>query len=175
MNKAIPAGNFSFCLITLLFVATLMSSCGKHESAGSAMGTATGAVIGASVAGRRDTGTGALIGGLVGNVIGGSMGRAADNEEKEAQQERIQRRHARQKAIAQQELERVKRENRMLKQKWCSCCNRQIMIAGAKSCTSCGGGLIHERYCRECAIVFSPQSGYRYCPYCPRGAVLSAR
>lgn len=162
-------------LLIIVFGATIITGCGKHETAGSVMGTTTGAMIGASVAGRKSTGTGALIGGLIGNAIGGSIGREADEEERQIEYERNERHHARRHAITQHELDRIKTENRILKQKWCSSCNRHIDLAGAKSCPSCGGELIRERYCRECAAVFNPQSGYRYCPYCKHGTRLLAR
>lgn len=162
-------------LCALLCVVMVISSCGKHEADGGVMGAATGALIGSSVSKNKDSAKGALIGGLIGNTIGRSIGRAADDEELDQALAARERRHARHREQTQHELERVRDENRRLKEKWCSRCGRQVSIARAKSCPSCGGGLFHERYCGRCLNTFSIQSGYRYCPYCPVSRPLNLR
>ena len=156
--------SFSACL-ALAF----LSSCGKHETTGSVIGTGAGALIGAAVT--KNSGTGALIGGLIGNVFGGVAGRAADEEEREEKREHEARVHARQLATRDH-------ENRILRQqmtKWCVDCNREATIHGANSCTSCGGNLVHEKFCTRCTTLFSPKEGYRYCPYCKTKILLSSR
>lgn len=173
MEKTHTISLYFLCLT--LVASFLISGCGKNEAAGGAVGGASGALLGAAVSGSHSRGTGALIGGLAGTLLGSTIGRSADDEEKEEEQEYRERKHAQETAQAQHELDRVKQENRMLKQKWCSHCNREVTLAGAQSCPSCGGQLIHERYCRECMACFSPQSGYRYCPYCKNGQQLCAR
>jgi hypothetical protein len=166
----------SFILLgSTLVIAILTSGCGKNESCGSVMGTATGAVLGAAVTNSKNRVVGAALGGLVGNLVGGSIGRAADEEEDAERQEHVARIQARRDAATQHEISRIRAENEQLKQRWCSRCNRQVTLTGANSCPSCGGELIRERYCRECSTVFSPTSGYRYCPYCKRAQALACR
>lgn len=158
---------FTHIFLLVLFCYTLLiTSCGKHESTGGVMGTATGAIIGASVAGKHDKATGAIIGGLLGNVVGTSVGRAADDEEREEDRARTNRVHARERARHEHEIRRMHQENQKLKQRWCDCCNREVAISGASTCPTCGGELIQKRICVECRSTFSPTSGYRYCPYC---------
>jgi len=157
--------------LTILGIALLLpfiSGCGKHEAAGSAVGTGAGALIGASVAGRHSQGTGALIGGLIGNIVGGTVGRSADNEERE---EKTARRNANyRQAIAQ-----AHEENRRLRQKWCCNCSCQVNMEGARSCPRCGHELIREKFCTSCRTVFSPKTGYRFCPYCRDHTILASR
>lgn len=162
-------------IFTACFGMAIITSCGKHETTGGVMGTTTGAIIGASVANRKNTATGALIGGLIGNAIGRSIGQEADEDERQIQYEHNEKRHTQRHAMAQQKIDQLKYENRILKQKWCPSCNHVINLVSAKSCPSCGSELIRERYCRECSSIFSPQSGYRYCPYCKQGTRLATR
>ena len=70
------------CFFLIIGLIIVLTGCGKHETSGSVMGTATGALLGASLAGKHSKGSGALIGGLVGNMLGGSVGRGADEEER---------------------------------------------------------------------------------------------
>lgn len=151
------------------FTLLILGGCGKNETAGSVVGTGAGALIGASVA--KNSGTGALIGGLIGTVLGGAVGRSADDNEREEVEERRERAHARELALRE-------RENQVLRHqltKWCADCNRKATVVGANSCTSCGGNLIHEKFCTRCTTLFSPQEGYKYCPYCKTKVLLSSR
>lgn len=153
----------------LLLVVMLFSGCGKNEGAGGALGAAGGGLIGNVVAGKNSKAAGTLIGGLLGGIVGSSLGRAADEEEEldrtVKKQERIA--HARQIECLQEENERLRRDL----VKWCSGCGRRCELAGACSCACCGSPLIREKFCHECKTIFSPRSGYQYCPYC-RGHVL---
>lgn len=164
-NNSLSSG---IIIVALGSVTSLLflPGCGKNEATGGAMGTATGAVIGASVAGRHNTGMGALVGGLIGNVVGSGIGRAADDEDREKEQEQRERVHASREAMSQHELARMEEENKRLREKWCKACGRHVTLAGAKSCPSCGGELISKRQCPQCNETFNPASGYRYCPYC---------
>lgn len=159
-----------------------MCGCGKNETAGSLVGGGAGAAIGAAVSGSHNSGTGALIGGLAGTLLGSTIGRAADDDERDEETVREREHQARiraqQEARHRHEVAQVQAENRVLKQtldRWCINCNRHCTLVGANSCPSCGGQLIHEKVCHMCAAVFSPKSGYRYCPYCRSGVMLSAR
>ena len=176
-----------FGLTFVLFICsiaglTLTCGCGKNESAGTVVGGATGAIIGAAVSGGHNQGTGALIGGLAGSLLGSTAGRAADDEDRE-EEHAVEREHqsrlrAHQEACHSHEIAHIQAENRILKQtivRWCASCNREINLVGANSCPACGGQLIHERFCKMCATTFSPKSGYRYCPYCRDGILLSIR
>jgi len=174
----------STALLTTIVFATLLTfcGCGKNEAAGSLVGGASGAAIGAAVCNSHNRGTGALIGGLAGTLLGSTVGRGVDDDEREEDHAREREYHARvqaqQEARHRHEVARVQAENSALKQtlnRWCINCNRQVNLVGANSCPGCGGQLIHERFCRGCAQTFSPTSGYRYCPYCREGVVLSAR
>jgi Zn finger protein HypA/HybF involved in hydrogenase expression len=155
--------------------AIFLSSCGHQETAGGLIGAGTGAAIGASVTGHNDQGTGAVIGALAGGLLGGAIGRDGDEEENREEREYQDRIQARRNAEHQQEIARMRAENERLKQRWCARCNRKVTLTGANSCPTCGGELIHERYCRECATVFSPTTGFHYCPYCRQGQALAAR
>lgn len=160
-----------FFMILTLFI----SGCGKNEHSSSIIGTTSGAFMGASISKKHNRATGALLGGLIGNVIGRTIGQEADAKEEEIIHERCERQHAREKALVQRELEQIRSENKALREKWCSICNRQVTLRGANSCPSCGGNLIQERYCRECSATFKPHSGFRYCPYCKHGTKLCFR
>jgi len=159
----------NFSIVTLCVLITLLAGCGKHETTGSVMGTATGGIIGASVA--KNSGTGALIGGLIGNVLGGAIGRSADDDEREEEQEHEARMHARQLASRDHENRRLRQQMT----KWCMDCNKKSTIYGANSCTSCGGNLVHEKFCTRCTTLFSPEEGFRYCPHCKVKVLLSSR
>jgi len=148
----------------LTIAALFFSSCGKNEAAGGTVGAATGAMLGAAVSGRHSKGEGALLGGLVGNYIGRAIGREEDKAEERTEHHR--------------EVETLKAENRSLQRqltKWCVNCNRQVRIKGAKSCPDCGGELIQEKFCNRCKTIFSPDTGYRYCPYCSVRVALKGR
>jgi hypothetical protein len=147
---------------------TMFSGCGKQEATGGTLGAASGALLGAAVTGRHDHGTGALIGGLAGGFVGSTIGRAGD--EKEAAEERatVEMGH-------RQEVAGLKEENLRLREKWCSNCGQHVTLSGAKSCPGCGGELIRERYCPTCSHVFSPSTGYKYCPFCKENTRLLAR
>ncbi len=164
-----------FSIGLLLLGALFLSGCGKDEAAGGFIGTASGAAIGAAVAGRHDAGVGAVIGGLAGGLVGSSIGRSSDEEREDRDREQAARAQSRREAVRQHELDRIRDENRRLRQKWCGNCNRQVNLTDARSCPSCGGELIRERYCRECGQTFSPASGYRYCPNCRPGTALRSR
>jgi hypothetical protein len=170
---AIQENRFHFFFASIaIATALLLSSCGKDETTGTVIGAGAGTAIGAAVG---NNATGAAIGGLAGALLGSTLGRASDDEDREVQSEMRERAHAREKAIQNHKINNLEHENRKLKQKWCSKCSRQVTLTQATSCPSCGGALIHERYCRECLATFSPSSGYRYCPYCPPGTALRAR
>jgi hypothetical protein len=158
-----------------LVAALFLSSCGHQETAGSLIGAGTGAAIGASITGHNDHGTGAVIGALAGGILGSTIGREGDEEEEQEERAYQARLQARREAEHQNELARMRAENELLKQRWCSRCNRKVTLTGANSCPACGGELIHERYCRECSTVFSPTTGFHYCPYCKQGQALAAR
>ncbi len=175
MNKTHRANTPLILLGATLLIAILAPGCGKNESTGSLFGTATGAALGAAVTNSKNRVVGAALGGLVGNLVGGSIGRAADEEEADEQREHMARIQARREAATQHEINRIRAENEQLKNRWCCRCNRQVTLTGANSCPTCGGELIRERYCRECSTVFSPNSGYRYCPYCKNAQALACR
>ena len=159
--------NKTISFLTLMVMSALVltfSGCGKHETAGGAVGAATGVAIGSAVAGRNDKGTGALIGGLIGNYFGRQAGRAEDEEEKAGEhRDQLNRAHA--------ETRRLERELA----KWCPSCNVQVKLAGAQSCPDCGSHLIHEKYCRRCRTIFTPETHYHYCPYCSVKTALESR
>jgi len=150
---------------TLFIFSLFLTNCGKHEEEGRVIGTATGAALGAAVAGRHSRGEGAILGGLVGNIIGGEYGRAKDEEVEDRK--------------IRKETRKLKAENRDLRRKlttkWCSSCSRKVRIRGAQSCPECGGKLIREKFCRTCSRTFSPDTGYRYCPYCSERVKLKGR
>ncbi|MBS1988634.1 glycine zipper 2TM domain-containing protein [Candidatus Dependentiae bacterium] len=158
-------------LIMVTFLGSLVSGCGKHEGSAGAVGAGAGALIGNAVAGRNDKGTGTLVGALIGNVFGREVGRAADKEEEQEQRARNAQRAKRMFAELQAENQNL-REN--LK-KWCFSCQKKINILGAQSCPSCGDDLGREKFCRSCATSFTPDSSYRYCPYCRGKVLLSSR
>jgi len=155
-------------ILGIALLLPLLSGCGKHEAAGSMVGTGAGAIIGTAVAGRNSKGTGALLGGLIGNIVGGGMGRAADAEEQEEAQMRKDARH-------RQNLAELHAENRRLRDKWCRSCCVQVTIDGARSCPRCGDELIREKYCTSCSTIYSAKSGYRFCLYCREKTVLASR
>lgn len=165
---------FPFLEFALLALITLIApGCGKNETAGGALGAAGGGLIGHVVAGKDSKVAGTLIGSLLGGLVGGTIGKSADEEEEIENnikdQERIERRR---------ELQCLHEENERLRRdliKWCSNCGRRCELVGAHSCASCGSPLIHEKFCRDCKTVFTPQSGYRYCPYCKEHVLLSSR
>jgi len=152
-----------FLLLTLFITSLFLSNCGKHEEEGRVAGTFAGAVVGAAVSKKKAQG--AVIGGLVGNILGGKYGQEKD-EEKRERKVRIERR-------------RLKQENRELRKKlttkWCSNCSRKVKIRGAQSCPDCGEKLIQEKLCDRCRTTFSPETGYRYCPYCSERIRLKSR
>jgi len=165
--------NYLFSCV-LLGILLFTSSCGKNEATGRTFGTAAGALVGAATAGRHNTAAGAVIGGLLGNVVCGAVGQAADEDERESE-DRVKEHH---RAVALRALERNRQENRHLKEKltkWCIDCGKEISIAEAQCCPSCGGELIREKLCERCKTSFDPRSGYRYCPYCKNGVKLAAR
>lgn len=141
----------------------LMSSCGgPKETQGGLLGATAGAAIGAAVAG--DEGEGALIGGLLGGLVGREMGRASDERDQ-------QKEHA-------SEIQKLEKEKRALQReltRWCGTCGRSVRIRGAQSCPDCGGELIHEKFCQRCKTTFSPDTGYRFCPYCKVKVRLKSR
>lgn len=162
-------------LISLLFVLVifLLPSCGKNEGTGGALGAAGGGLIGNAVAGKNSKVAGTLIGGLLGGLVGGTIGRAADEEEavdnELKQRERIARRR---------EIQCLAEENERLRKKlvkWCANCGCRSEIVGANTCARCGDELIYEKFCRDCKTVFSPQSGYKFCPYCKDHVRLCCR
>lgn len=157
-------------IFTLLIGTLLLSGCGRNEATGGVLGAGTGAALGA-IAGGRHAGVGAAIGALGGYVLGSSVGRSADDDEQVEIQERKERMHLQRQAALERENERLRESTR----KYCNNCNKQSMLKNANSCSHCGGKLIYERICPKCAEKFEPQSGYRYCPYCPPGTQLSAR
>lgn len=165
-----------FCSIAVL---CLLTSCGKHEAASGAVGTASGAALGASLAGKRDKGTGALLGALVGNYVGRRIGKSADKAEEDEERLYQERRHC------QDQRECVQRFQDLLKKKiedyqkelkkWCVGCRHHVTIAGARRCPDCGDGLIREKVCDRCHARFKPNVNFRYCPYCTRRVLLSYR
>jgi hypothetical protein len=175
MNTYSVSKSYLFPLGLSLIAVIFLSSCGHQETAGSLIGAGTGAAIGASVTGHNDHGTGAVIGALAGGILGGAIGRDGDEEEEREEREYQARIQAQRNAEHQREIEHMRAENERLKQRWCARCNRKISITGANSCPACGGELIHERYCRECSTVFSPTTGFHYCPYCKNGQMLASR
>jgi DNA-directed RNA polymerase subunit RPC12/RpoP len=157
----------------LLVASTLLSGCGRHETAGGTIGATAGAIIGAGLADERNTSTGALLGGVIGNMLGGAAGRAADAEEAEEK-----RHYAQMRRLREQEIERREEQNRRAQaqlDRWCMSCLRQNSIEGAHRCPSCGDRLIREKFCSGCLTAFSANSSYRYCPYCNEKRVLAYR
>lgn len=158
----------SLCLVSILF-----TGCGKNETAGSALGAAGGGLIGTAVAGKKDKTAGLLIGGLLGSIVGREMGKSADEEE---EFETKMKDH--EQACRRREIDELQEENERLRQNlitWCSNCGRRSEILGAHSCPSCGANLIREKVCKNCSTVFSPQAGYKYCPYCKDRVLLVGR
>lgn len=142
----------------------LFTSCGKHETAGGTVGAATGAVMGSAVAGKKSKGTGALLGALIGNYIGREAGRSEDEKEQRKEQT--------------EKLDKLRADNKALQQqliKWCPHCNQRVKITSAQTCPDCGDHLIHEKYCHRCKTVFTPETTYRYCPYCSVKVALDSR
>lgn len=171
--------NISCSVLSIVSLAYVFffAGCQKEGVGGSLIGGAAGAGIGAAVAG--NTAEGAIIGGLAGAALGGIIGEEVGDErqEKEVAQEKeiLARQAARDRAAAQHKIARMEEENRRLSERWCCKCNRKVTLRGARSCPSCGGELITERYCRECLATFSPETGVRYCPYCKGGQPLKDR
>lgn len=145
----------------------LFTGCGKNESACGAFGTASGAAIGATVTGKKDKATGAVIGGLVGNLLGREVGKSSDRKEEHEKRLKKQQEELQQK----RKISSLKEENRQLKStldKWCADCGKKVTLIGAQNCPKCSGTLIRYRYCRECGNKFEVQTGYKFCPYCPK-------
>lgn len=156
-------------LIFTGFVLSLfLTGCGKNEATGGTFGAATGALAGAALSGKKSRGEGTLIGALVGTCLGSAIGRSADEDE-----EKEERHHEH--MVAQAQINALEAERHALNQKWCSRCNRQFDLVDAHTCPDCGGDLIREKYCKECATKFSPRSGYKFCPYCRDRNLLSCR
>lgn len=164
-NSHLLAGSLLCGLICLLFV---LAGCGRQQATGSTFGAATGALLGAAVSGHHSQGTGALIGGLAGAMVGGSIGQAADDEEAEEHKAIVTMHH-------RQHVAQLEEENRRLRDKWCVRCGNHVTLEGAKSCPQCGGELIREKYCPTCTTLFSPRTGYRFCPYCKQQTRLIGR
>lgn len=143
-------------LFLLLPLCLLIAGCGKNETAG----TATGAVLGAAVSGRNSRGTGALVGGLIGNYLG----RHVDNKEEKEEHKQEVRNLQTQNANLQRQLD-----------KWCENCNQKVVIRGAQCCPDCGGRLVQEKFCERCRTIFSPECGYKFCPYCKTRVLLASR
>ena len=159
---------FQFCYDNYCRVINI-KGCGKHEAAGGASGALIGAAIGHSVSGSKSSGT--VIGGLIGHVIGSKIGESEDENE----EEEIKAIHEN---IRNCEIENLQNENAKLRQtfvRWCSECGRRNSMIGAHSCPECGGVLIRERFCKNCFAVFTPQSGFVYCPYCRVRTLLCGR
>jgi len=168
-DKRISSHNLAnLGLLALCCMLVLTSGCGKNEAAGSVVGTGAGAIIGASVAGRNSQGAGALIGGLIGNIVGGGIGRSADSDERDEKNARRDARHRQAVAMAHE-------ENRRLREKWCCNCSCQVNMEGARSCPRCGYELIREKFCTSCRTLFSPKTGYKFCPYCRDHTILASR
>jgi len=151
-------------IISAMISSLLITGCGKDEAAGGTVGAASGAMIGAAVSGRNSKGEGAVLGGLVGNYIGRSIGRSSDRKQEQTEHKK--------------EIDRLKTQNQQLERqltKWCVDCNRQVRIRAAQSCPDCGGNLIQEKFCERCKTIFSPDSGYSYCPYCNVRVALKGR
>lgn len=165
----------SFCatLCSVLSITLLFSGCGKHEASSGALATGTGALVGASLAGDRHKGTGAILGALIGNYLGREVGKAADDEIETSEMKRT-----RERLQGQQQLAKVKQENRELKdavKRWCPSCTRHVQLARAQRCPDCGDILVREKFCERCFETFGPNSAYRYCPYCSKRVLLSYR
>lgn len=161
MTKKIISHTLLLCAVATVL---LTSGCGKHETTGGTVGAATGAAIGAAVSGRHSKGEGAIIGGLIGNIVGRSAGQAEDRKETREEHEK--------------EVQSLQRQNHNLRRqltKWCDVCGKQVRITGAQSCPDCGGPLIQEKFCERCRQAFSPDTGYKYCPYCSVKARLQSR
>lgn len=168
MNKAPNKVYWPLALIAAISL-PLLTGCGKNETAGSAIGAAGGGLIGHAVAGKHDKAAGVLIGGLLGGLVGNTIGKSADEEE-------VVENHV--KAERERELDLLHEENERLRQnliKWCANCGRRCDLIGAHSCATCGAPLIREKFCKDCKMIFSPQSGYKYCPYCKDHVFLSSR
>lgn len=160
---------------SVLIVTFLFTGCGHQETAGGLIGAGTGAALGAAVTGHHDHGTGAVIGALAGGLLGSAVGRSADEDDEHERRACERHIQAQREAAHQRDIERMRAENERLKERWCNNCGKKVILTGANSCPKCGGELIRERYCRECTTIFSPTSGYRYCPYCKHGRPLAAR
>lgn len=156
-------------LISKIFVIAMLASnlifingCGPKESQGATVGGVAGALIGAA-ASEGDPGATAL-GGLAGAAFGAALGRESDRKDQEHEHNK--------------ELRRLEAEKRRLQHqitKWCESCGREYNDANAQTCTACGGKLIREKFCSRCKSTFSPESGYRYCPYCSIKTRLKSR
>jgi len=155
------------------FITLIIPGCGKNETTGGVIGAAGGGLIGHVVAGKDSKVAGTLIGSLLGGLVGGTMGKSVDEDEEIdnniKDRERIE--HHRDLEYLQEENERLRRN--LIK--WCSNCGRRCELVGANSCASCGAGLIHEKFCKDCKTSFTPQSGYKFCPYCKEHVLLSGR
>lgn len=160
-NRQIAAGITG---IIGVFAVVLMTGCGKEETGYGTAGTALGSALGASLAGKNSKFEGACVGGIVGNCLGRSLGRSIDRKEEKKKHKK--------------EVNELRAENSNLRHqltKWCVNCNRQVRMRSAKSCPDCGGGLIQEKFCDRCKTIFSPECGYRYCPYCSDRVALKGR
>lgn len=143
---------FSLSTITISVFSLFLVGCGAYQSAG----TATGAAIGATVGKEK----GALVGALIGNYVGSELDKTEERKE-----------HQREVSV----LESEKRSLEQQLRKWCCRCNRQVSIRGAQSCPTCGGKLIQEKFCHRCKTIYSPESGYKFCPYCSVKVPLDSR
>jgi hypothetical protein len=142
----------------------LLTSCGKEEEKKGAIGAVAGATIGAVISSDKSKGEGTLLGALIGNYVGREIGRSKDKKKDKEKHN--------------QEVNELKAQNRNLErqlEKWCQNCNRQVHIQSAKSCPSCGDCLIQEKFCDRCKTIYSPESGYKYCPYCSIKVALRSR
>jgi hypothetical protein len=162
-------GTYWTLWILAALIIFLFPGCGKNETAGTTLGAAGGGLIGHTVAGKHDKTAGVLVGSLLGGLVGNTIGKAADEDDEVENHLKAER---------QRELEYLHEENKRLRQNlvtWCSSCGRRCELVGAHSCAACGAPLIHEKYCTECKTIFTPQSGYKYCPYCKDHVLLSSR
>lgn len=164
-------------ILSTCFLSLVLSNCGRQEGTGGILGAVGGGLAGHAVAGKKNKAAGVLIGGLLGNIVGREIGKEGDKEEAEenAFKEKLK---AQERAIQKQELTELQEENARLRTslvKWCSNCGRRNEIPDAHSCPICGAALIKEKFCSTCATIFSPQSGYKYCPYCKDKVLLGCR
>lgn len=157
----------SFLILNTLILGFL--GCGKNEGTAGALGAASGAILGSAVTNKKNRAAGAVIGALAGNLLFREVGKAQDQEEEELKE---------QKEYYKSEVIKAQNENRRLKEnmsKWCLGCHRKVTLVGAHSCPHCGDELIVEKYCKFCLSKFSPDSSYKFCPYCKERVLLAGR